>query len=208
MTLSIIGHLLLLSFLVKADTTTIQNEKLITAQQLEESKKELNFLDKKAKVRFKRREPIEFESNKMDMTLIQYIIIACAVLFIILIVVNQSIKKEGKTNKNTGDDLDIDDISEVNLHQLLESALSEENYRLALRIKFLIILQTLEKKKFIRWNKYKTNRNYIKEIPDLHKESFKSIAYNFDQIWYGKTIPDSDQYQSLAFYYDKFNDEL
>ena len=92
-------------------------------------------------------------------------------------------------------DLDvIQNIEDENFEQILESTLEERDFRKSIRIQFLILLQTLAKKKLIKWKPNKTNGVYVEECSVLElKETFRSISTAFDYIWYGnKEITESD----------------
>jgi hypothetical protein len=86
-----------------------------------------------------------------------------------------------------GSDLDI----------LLKQALSEENYRQAVRLKYLKILKKLMDKQLIHWRAEKTNSDYINELPKGPlKLQFGQLTRAYNYIWYGQQSVDSDLYQS------------
>ncbi|MFP4543519.1 MAG: DUF4129 domain-containing protein [Candidatus Kapaibacterium sp.] len=81
---------------------------------------------------------------------------------------------------------DIQDIKKTNLNSLLKQALEEQNYREAVRYRFLIVLKQLNQDGHIEWMPDKTNTEYLKEIKDpALKDSFGKICYVFEHVWYG-----------------------
>ena len=86
-----------------------------------------------------------------------------------------------------GSDLDI----------LLKQALSEENYRQAIRLKYLKILKKLMDKQLIHWRAEKTNTDYINELPKGPlKLQFGQLTRPYNYIWYGQQPVDSEVFLS------------
>lgn len=81
---------------------------------------------------------------------------------------------------------DEDLIKNQDLESLINQALSERNYRLAIRYYYLLILQLLSNKELIHWQVQKTNTDYIYEIKDEQtRDKFKKATDLYDYIWYG-----------------------
>ena len=101
------------------------------------------------------------------------------------------------------DDIDIEKIEE-NLHKadlpgLLELALSKKDYKLALRIQYLMIIQKLAQFKWIEWKKDKTNGTYVREMTHKpHGNTFRNVTHLFDKIWYGDTYISDELYHKLT----------
>lgn len=72
------------------------------------------------------------------------------------------------------------------ISQLIKEAVASENYRLAIRFYYLLILQKLSEAGFIKYQFPKTNEEYLAEIgqEDLRKQ-FRQITRIYDFIWYG-----------------------
>ena len=117
-------------------------------------------------------------------------IIAVIVLFLLLkfflkVTINGIVS--GKTNKavvNLSDEAAL--IKNQDLSILIQKAIEQKNYRLAIRYYYLLALQKLSKHDFIEWQQEKTNEDYIKEIKqELLKNKFTSSTYLYDFVWYG-----------------------
>jgi len=85
------------------------------------------------------------------------------------------------------------------LDQLLKNYLKEKNYRFAIRILYLIILKQFSETRIIRWNKEKTNRNYIYELSGTPvQQDFSKLTLFYDIAWYGDH--DISEYQFEEVY--------
>lgn len=90
-------------------------------------------------------------------------------------------------------------IKNEDIEELIQRALADKNYRLAIRYYYLFILQLMSDKELIRWETQKTNRDYLKEIekPNL-KKPFTKITRLYDYIWYGDFSIDETKYEKAA----------
>jgi len=81
---------------------------------------------------------------------------------------------------------DEDIIQNQDIQQLIELALRENNYRLAIRYYYLSVLKKLSDSELINWESQKTNTDYITELADDSlKNKFQNITRLYDFIWYG-----------------------
>jgi len=86
-------------------------------------------------------------------------------------------------------------IEKVNLDALLNNALGQNDFRLAIRYQYLRTLKTLSQKSIIDWHFEKTNWDYLKEIstPSIHN-LFQEVSYLYEYIWYGEQHIDENIY--------------
>lgn len=86
-------------------------------------------------------------------------------------------------------------IKNEDIQQLIQNALTDKNYRLAVRYYYLYILQLMTEKELITWELQKTNDDYLNEIKkqDL-KQPFTKITRLYDYIWYGNFDIDEAKY--------------
>lgn len=104
-----------------------------------------------------------------------------------------------------------ENFSKSNLDKWLKHAIDQQDYYLILRIRFLMILKSLENKHLILWKKDKTNWHYIQELDNHHFQSpFKELVFDFDHVWYGEKkysneelIGKIDQFESFQDMVDK-----
>ena len=135
---------------------------------------------------------------KTFLTLLPYII-AVIVLYLIInffLKVNSRSIISGKTNKEI---VHIEDDEELlnskDLPNLISNAIEAENYRLATRYQYVLLLQQLSNKELIIWEQQKTNEDYIKEVKskNIHTE-FEEITRFYDFVWYGNFKINAEEY--------------
>ena len=89
--------------------------------------------------------------------------------------------------------LDVEDIAEVDLATLLAAARADGDWRGALRLRYLLLLQTLAAAGAIAWARDKTNRTYAAEVrawDAAHRgaplaPAFARATSLFERVWYG-----------------------
>lgn len=120
---------------------------------------------------------------------IPYLILLLVLIFIVkfFLKVNVNNLVTGKTDKSSillTEDEEI--INNKNINDLIEQAIKQKNYRLAVRYYYLLVLQKLQEKDLIEWQQQKTNEDYIKEIQQKTLiDKFKNLTYLYDFVWYG-----------------------
>lgn len=77
-------------------------------------------------------------------------------------------------------------VKSADISSLIEEAIQQENYRLAVRYLYLKSLRLLDQKEHILYRFQKTNEDYINEIKETEiKNQFIKITRLYDFIWYG-----------------------
>jgi hypothetical protein len=93
--------------------------------------------------------------------------------------------------KNAGSTPMPYDVYEENIHEmdmaaLIEEAVTQHNYRKAVRLHYLQSLKVLTEKDLIYWKPGKTNRSYMTEIrTDSIRRDFEKLTNMFEYVWYG-----------------------
>ncbi len=86
-------------------------------------------------------------------------------------------------------------IKNEDINQLIQNALKDKNYRLAIRYYYLLILKQMSEKELINWEMQKTNDDYINELEKEElKGPFSQITRLYDYIWYGDFPIDEANY--------------
>ncbi|WP_299226179.1 DUF4129 domain-containing protein [uncultured Psychroserpens sp.] len=97
-------------------------------------------------------------------------------------------------------------IKNEDINALINNAISQKNYRLAIRYYYLLSLKFLTEKQIITWQQQKTNEDYITEIESKTiKDSFKSITRIYDYVWYGEFDVDELRFESLKTPFETLN---
>ncbi|WP_233266148.1 DUF4129 domain-containing protein [Myroides fluvii] len=95
------------------------------------------------------------------------------------------VKKKGK-KISALENLTAEDFETTNFEQLVEEALQQQHYRLAIRLYYLWLLQRLQEQQKIKWAPEKTNADYTYEIKEeQEREAFTYLSYLYNNIWYG-----------------------
>ncbi len=136
----------------------------------------------------------KYSSNNFSNTILQnlinilgYLAIFIAVITVLIFFFNK-IKLKEKFDISPSDDDFIEDIDAVDVMSGLKLALSQRDYRMAIRMKFIELLQLLQAREYIDWKSDKTNRDYVYEITNKgFRKTFKSLANTYEFIWYGNT---------------------
>lgn len=84
------------------------------------------------------------------------------------------------------------------LDPLLQAALAAGDYRSALRIQFLRIVQHFDRTQIIRWRPDGTNRQYAREVQQEEQRLlFRQLIRWYESVWYGQAPLSLDQYEAL-----------
>lgn len=120
----------------------------------------------------------------------------------------QTYGKAGRRLRAAAGDSDDDDeelnavahnLLETELDPLLAQAEARGAWHLATRLRFLALLQAMHVGGRIRWQKNKTNRDYMLEAYAwVGAAEFRRLTLAYERIWYGLHYPDEAAYRALA----------
>ncbi|MFK7782836.1 DUF4129 domain-containing protein [Psychroserpens sp.] len=100
-------------------------------------------------------------------------------------------------------------IKNENINALINDAISQGNYRLAIRYYYLLSLKYLTEKDIITWQQEKTNEDYISEIQsESIKSNFINITRIYDYVWYGEFNVDQLKFESLKTSFESLNKSI
>tara|TARA_R110002049_G_scaffold309272_1_gene519815 strand:+ start:13771 stop:14499 length:729 start_codon:yes stop_codon:yes gene_type:complete len=94
-------------------------------------------------------------------------------------------------------DITAENIESTDIQSLINAAENTNDYRLAIRYYYLLVLKTLSLKNLIKIEEDKTNADYLEELsaqPFLKKFSYISYIYNY--TWYGEFDVNTEQYHT------------
>jgi len=134
--------------------------------------------------------------------ILPYIILAATLYFIakFFIKINTNHLTKGQIAKK-GKVKVLDDVTLLqseDLDVLLNKAIAQANYRLAIRFEYLKILRQLSLFELIDWQVQKTNLDYYNEINNAQlKPVFKESTLLYDYVWYGNFNIDKGHYSKL-----------
>ncbi len=136
------------------------------------------------------------------------IVILGLLVFLLFKIIKHSIfslnKKIGQNNtyqvlnENTA-------INDLDLQEILKEVLSENNYKLAIRIRFLMILKFLLEKEYIKWEIDKTNIDYLNEMQNKREYAdFEYLVLIYERIWFSDVDVNLNDFNILNVYFSNF----
>ncbi len=98
-----------------------------------------------------------------------------------------------------------EDLPEAQLEDYLQQAINSKQFSLAVRLYYLVLLQALTHKKLVRWQKDKTNNQYVQELGGTPlQQDFRSVTLLFERVWYGDQTPDEAAFEQIAPQFQAF----
>ncbi|MBI1286978.1 MAG: hypothetical protein GC178_05305 [Flavobacteriales bacterium] len=178
----------------------------------EKSIKNMNYEpDKK-----RERKPREAEETTLpDLSGFKYVaygmVVLIVVVLLVLILRNARPVEEVKHERIEAQTLEEaeENLPMVTLNRIYEEAMAMSDFKKALRIKFLMVLQSLIDARMIVWKKRKTNEQYLHELQDENIfRMFRSAVQTFDDVWYGELLIDASQYSGIIASLDQLNSTI
>lgn len=153
-----------------------------------------------------RNDSFRLPSLGSDLATIIFYTLVTAVLAVIIgvLIKNVSSSNADVERKELYRQLDTEeDIAETDLAAYLKKALELEDYTLALRIKYLMIIKELTTSNIIVWSKEKTNGEYLREVRQ-HPifNDFRNATFAFERVWYGEEPFSKADYEPLSAHFD------
>lgn len=122
-----------------------------------------------------------------------------AVLYLVYILFNEGGAGlfSSNTNKKIAnyDEITAENIENADINTLIKNAENNDDYRLAIRYYYLLVLKTLSLKNHIKFEDDKTNTEYLNEMSSKPFSSeFAYTSYLYNYIWYGEFSLNFKQY--------------
>ena len=174
---------------------------------------------------YNERPPEEAEEEELDlspsnslffnagsgMQVVFYVVVIALLALVLYFLFKGNYIKNAKLDKNKQlfSIEDIENIEEnihtANLHSLLKEAIRQREFKLAIRIYYLIIIRELSEQELIRWKREKTNFEYIREMANNpHHDQFREVTILFERIWYGDKLVNEPIYDNAKPYFSSF----
>lgn len=170
----------------------------------EKEKKEVEEIEEKIEDESSEPKSRGINFNGSFANILAYImIVALICLIIYLIFSNVQVDKKIATDDDSM--MDIEDIEEVDTLIGFKKAMTISDYRSALRMQFIKVLQMLQDGNHIHWRPEKTNRDYLRELNGTRfKSDFRELSGIYELVWYGNTSIDKNDFDRLNPSFDKF----
>ena len=140
-----------------------------------------------------------------------YIFIAGVIVYVTLKLMG--VNFSGLYRKKNSNEIPYETLGE-NIHAIdfadsIAGAITQKNYRLAVRLYYLKALKELTDREMIDWRINKTNRSYVYELnsPTLRPD-FERITLQFEYAWYGDFPVDETQFLNIKNQFLTFSEEV
>jgi hypothetical protein len=150
-------------------------------------------------------------NNNIMATILRYVFILlgiAAIVFLVFKLIGMDIKNVfGR--RSAPAKLEYSEFTE-NIHEIdfdaeIEKAMSNHNYRLAVRLLYLKSLKQLSDAGLIKWQIDKTNSTYIDELSNTEqRQAFSMLTRQFEFVWYGEFLIDNQVYQQIYRQFKEF----
>ncbi|KAB1065100.1 hypothetical protein [Salibacter halophilus] len=139
-------------------------------------------------------------------------VIITGIVILILVIIKNSPKsdrvKDERIQATSIEDAE-ENLPDVTLDNIYQKALDEKDFRSALHIKFLMVLQQMVDNHYITWKKRKTNEQYINEINEWEvRDTFANLVQIYDEVWYGQKDLTNDVFELAINRIDKLNTKI
>ncbi len=142
-----------------------------------------------------------FSMNLGPLAWLFYAALAIAVVYLVYILFNEggtglfSSKQHQKINNY--EEITAENIENADINLLIKNAENSDDFRLAIRYYYLLVLKNLSLKNYIKFEDDKTNAEYLNEISDKpFSNTFTYTSYLYNYIWYGEFPLDAAQYNN------------
>ena len=164
----------------------------------------------------KLKEEDNVNQTSMNLSFINYIfifVLIVAVLYLVYILFNEGSSGlfiSGKNRKlNSFGEITSENLENIDVKSLINQAENNNDYRLAVRYYYILVLKFLSLKNLIRFEENKTNADYLNEIAHLKfSNQFAYTSYLYNYIWYGEFPLNMEQYQTARQSFKTLLDEM
>lgn len=146
-------------------------------------------------------------SNSAFLKILLYLFLGSIIIFAVyqVLVVNNFFFTRRKRKNVAGAQGEVED-ELTNLDEKLSAALSDKNYRHAVRYLYLQTLKLLNERQLISLQAKATNRDYIQQMYKHQSQNeFRQLTHIYEYVWYGEFHPSEGQYQTISIRFNRFN---
>lgn len=135
--------------------------------------------------------------------------IAVVVFFILKLTGDRTGLFGGKGGKGLPYQVSEEDIHSISFEDAIREALAARNYRLAVRLIYLMSLKELSDGQIIDWKPGKTNTAYVAEVEGHPAATaFQNLTKEFETAWYGGEDVSQEHYQEIDLAFVEFKSKL
>lgn len=178
----------------------------------DEEPKEPNSLWEKI-VRFLLRILDKIFSNKGIIPYIRNTIIFIIIVIIVIKLFNLNYQALFSRTKKSVSEIDFEtydeEILSEDLDKIINAAIADGDFRLAVRFLYLKLLKLLNNNGIIEWEKNKTNKDYRMELEKTRfKKPFGNLTYLYEYVWYGNFMIEYDKFNYIKTDFENIYSEV
>lgn len=107
------------------------------------------------------------------------------------------------------EDQPTENIFVMNFEKEIQNAISNGNYRMAVRLLYLRVLRDLSSRNLIQYSHEKTNSDYLLQLgPTPYYKNFFRLTRSFDYTWYGQFDLSADSFALIQNDFSSFSQQL
>lgn len=154
----------------------------------------------------------EFLSSESYQNVWQYVILAAIAGLVIYLLMKAEVLDFLFPKKAQNGELDYENLTE-NIHEIdfnavIEEAVGQQNYRLAVRLLYLQALKQLTDAGRINYKPDKTNRQYVYELANTpFQADFEKLTRRFEVVWYGDFAVNGSQFTAIQDEFSHFKQQ-
>lgn len=121
----------------------------------------------------------------------------------------------GAKNRKLDEGLQIDlanieeNLPAADIPDFIRSALRAGDFKMAVRLHYLGLIQSLARRNWIRWERDKTNGDYLQEMGSRPLfEGFRDATIVFERIWYGNHGLAEGAYSRIAAQFEELEKQI
>lgn len=183
----------------------------ITKPQWEKLSRKYNYTENIKKLDIKPGKPPSPSRFSLGTMWLKYLLWGLVILVLVTLLVwllvsvfkNSAEKVESNASFKS---LTIEDIEEANLEGFLSQSLADGSFKEAIRIRYLMLIRTLNRLQLVTWKKDKTNGAYVVEMyGKAGFDLFREVTVSFERAWYGEKLVGESEYLSIVPVFDRLN---
>ncbi len=158
------------------------------------------------------RERKSLASQEWFQQLLWIIIVVGFIFFLIIYLGNSNVGLFRKKVEGVNDavsEAELEDIFSINYEREIQKAISESNYRLAVRLQFLKLLKKMADTNRIKYKQDKTNFDYLVELQKTnYYNQFFKVTRDYEYSWYGQFPLTEDAYRVIENDFKQMDSQL
>lgn len=150
----------------------------------------------------------DIDTNLVGSVILGLVIVILVVILIYLIarhIKERDVKVEAQLQDSISFEKIEENLPESDLDRYLRFALESGDLRGAIRVYYLMIIQGLSENQLIKWQREKTNYEYLREMRSTPLfKAFSGVTLTYELVWYGDAYLDSAAYEALHPQFTEF----